>query len=133
MTKQEVLQGALTLNGSDKQYTVTVESDTITIQSKFSANAIGTRTGTFRCVAHLNDDNTYVETHSARDGRRSQFGKVVKVQKSISFTFGGGSDTVEVEKESFNSEDIKKILREYLDGCGYKRTNKGFFRRLFGR
>jgi len=133
MTKQEVLQGALTLNGSDKQYTVTVERDTITIQSKFSANATGTRTGTFRCVAHLNDDNTYVETHSARDGRRSQFGKVVKVQKSISFTFGGGSDTVEVEKESFNSEDIKKILREYLDGCGYKRTNKGFFRRLFGR
>ena len=133
MTKQEVLQGALTLNGSDKQYTVTVESDTITIQSKFSANATGTRTGTFRCVAHLNDDNTYVETHSARDGRRSQFGKVVKVQKSISFTFGGGSDTVEVEKESFNSEAIKKILREYLDGCGYKRTNKGFFRRLFGR
>ena len=133
MTKQEVLQGALTLNGSDKQYTVTVENDTITIQSKFSANATGTRTGTFRCVAHLNDDNTYVETHSARDGRRSQFGKVVKVQKSISFTFGGGSDTVEVEKESFNSEDIKKILREYLDGCGYKRTNKGFFRCLFGR
>ena len=133
MTKQEVLQGAITLNGSDKQYTVTVERDTITIQSKFSANATGTRTGTFRCVAHLNDDNTYVETHSARDGRRSQFGKVVKVQKSISFTFGGGSDTVEVEKESFNSEDIKKILREYLDGCGYKRTNKGFFRRLFGR
>ena len=133
MTKQEVLQGAITLNGSDKQYTVTVESDTITIQSKFSANATGTRTGTFRCVAHLNDDNTYVETHSARDGRRSQFGKVVKVQKSISFTFGGGSNAVEVEKESFNSEDIKKILRDYLEGCGYKRTNKGFFRRLFGR
>ena len=133
MTKEEVLQGALALNGSDKQYTVTVEGNTITIQSKFSANATGTRTGTFRCVAHLNDDNTYVETHSARDGRRSQFGKVVKVQKSISFTFGGGSDIVEVEKESFNSEDIKKILREYLDGCGYKRTNKGFFRRLFGR
>ena len=133
MTKEEVLRGALALNGSDRKYTVTVEGDTIIIQSKFSANATGTRTGTFRCVAHLNDDNTYVETHSARDGRRSQFGKVVKVQKSISFTFGGGSDTVEVEKESFNSEDIKKILREYLDGCGYKRTNKGFFRRLFGR
>ena len=133
MTKEEVLQGALSLNGNDKKYTVTVEGDKITIQSKFSANATGTRTGTFCCVAHLNDDNTYVETHAAHDGRRSQFGKVVKVQKSISFTFGGGSDAVEVEKESFNSEDIKKILREYLDGCGYKRTNKGFFRRLFGR
>ena len=123
----------IAVDDSDRKYTVTVEGNKIIIQSKFSANATGTRTGTFRCVAHLNDDNTYVETHSARDGRRSQFGKVVKVQKSISFTFGGGSDIVEVEKESFNSEDIKKILREYLDGCGYKRTNKGFFRRLFGR
>ena len=133
MTKEEVLQGALTLNGSDKKYTVSVEDDRITIQSKFSANAIGTRTGTFCCVAHLNNDNTYVETHTAHDGRRSQFGKVVKMQKSISFTFGGGSDTVEVERESFSSENIKKILRDYLEGCGYKRTNKGFFRRLFGR
>ena len=133
MTKEEVLQGALTLNGSDKKYTVSVEDDRITIQSKFSANAIGTRTGTFCCVAHLNNDNTYVETHTAHDGRRSQFGKVVKMQKSISFTFGGGSDTVEVERESFSSENIKKILRDYLEGCGYKRTKKGFFRRLFGR
>ncbi|MBQ8566988.1 MAG: hypothetical protein IJ445_05340 [Clostridia bacterium] len=133
MTKEEVLQGALTLNGSDKKYTVSVEDDRITIQSKFSANAIGTRTGTFCCVAHLNNDNTYVETHTAHDGRRSQFGKVVKMQKSISFTFGGGSDTVEVERESFSSENIKKILRDYLEVCGYKRTNKGFFRRLFGR
>ena len=133
MTKEEVLQGALALNGSDKKYTVSVEDDRITIQSKFSANAIGTRTGTFCCVAHLNNDNTYVETHTAHDGRRSQFGKVVKMQKSISFTFGGGSDTVEVERESFSSENIKKILRDYLEECGYKRTNKGFFRRLFGR
>ena len=133
MTKEEVLQGALTLNGSDKKYTVSVEGDRITIQSKFSANAIGTRTGTFCCIANLNNDNTYVETHTAHDERRSQFGKVVKVQKSISFTFGGGSDTVEVERESFSSENIKMILRDYLEGCGYKRTNKGFFRRLFGR
>lgn len=125
MTKEEVLQGALALNGSDKKYTVTVEGDKITIQSKFSANAISTRKGTFCCVAHLNNDNTYVETHTANDGRRSQLGKVVRVQKSISVTFGGGSDTIEVEKESFNSEDIKKILRDYLEGCGYKRkTNK---------
>ncbi len=133
MTKEEVLRGALALNGSDSKYTVAVEGDKITIQAKFSANATGTRMGVFSCVAHLNDDNTYVETHTAHDGRRSQFGKVVKVQKSISFTFGGGSDEVEVEKEGFNSEDIKKILRDYLEECGYKRTNKGFFRRLFGR
>ena len=133
MTKQEVLQGALALNGSDKKYTVTVEDDKITIQSKYSANATGTRTGIFRCVAHLNDDNTYVETHSDTDGRRKGFGKVVKVQRSISFTFGGGDGTVKVERENFNSENIKKVLRNYLKSCGYKRTNKGFFKKLFGK
>ena len=132
MTKQEVLQGALDLNSSDKKYVITIEDSKIIIESKFNANATGTRKGTFRCVAHLNDDKTYVETHSSHDGRRSEFGKVVKVQKSISFTFGG-NDGVEVEKEAFNSEDIKRILRDYLAGCGYKRTNKGFFKRLFGK
>ena len=133
MTKQEVLQGALDLNGSDKKYVVTIEDNKIIIESQFNANSTGTRKGSFRCVAHLNDDNTYVETHSAHDGRRSEFGKVVMVQKSISFTFGGDDDAVEVEKETFNSEDIKSILRDYLTSCGYKRTNKGFFKRLFGK
>ena len=129
MTKQEVLQGALALNDSDKKYVVTIEDHKIIIESKFNANATGTRKGTFRFVAHLNDDNTYVETHSAHDGLRSEFGKVVKVQKSISFTFGSG-DGVKVEKETFHSENIKRILRDYLTDCGYKRTNKGFFKKL---
>lgn len=133
MTKQEVLQGALALNGDDKKYTVTVQGDKIIIQSKFSANATGTRTGTFRCIAHLHDDQTYVETHESHDGGKSMLGKSVKVQKSISFTFGGDSDAIEVEKESFNSEDLKRVLREYLDACGYVRTNQGFWKRLFGK
>ena len=133
MTKQEVLQGALALNGDGKKYTVTVEGDTITIQAKYSANATGTRKGTFQCSAHLHDDQTYVETHDSHEGGRSTFGKSVKVQKSISFTFGGDSDAIEVEKESFNSEDLKRVLREYLSSCGYVRTNQGFWKRLFGK
>ncbi len=133
MTKQEVLQGALALNGDDKKYTVTVQGDKIIIQSKFSANATGTRTGTFRCIAHLHDDQTYVETHESHDGGKSMLGKSVKVQKSISFTFGGDGDAIEVEKESFNSEDLKRVLRDYLSSCGYRRINKGFWKRLFGK
>ena len=133
MTKQEVLQGALALNGDGKKYTVTVEGDTITIQAKYSANATGTRKGTFQCSAHLHDDQTYVETHDSHEGGRSTFGKSVKVQKSISFTFGGDSDAIEVEKESFNSEDLKRVLRDYLSSCGYVRTNQGFWKRLFGK
>lgn len=133
MTKQEVLQGALALNGDGKKYTVTVEGDTITIQAKYSANATGTRKGTFQCSAHLHDDQTYVETHKSHDSGRSTLGKSVKVQKSISFTFGGDSDAIEVEKESFNSEDLKRVLRDYLSSCGYVRTNQGFWKRLFGK
>lgn len=131
MTKEEVLQGALALNGDEKKYIVTVEDNKIILQTEYRAS-IG-RTGVFKCVAHLNDDNTYVETNSSHDGRRNELGKVIKVQKSISFTFGGESKTIEVEREEFNSEDIKKILRDYLEACGYTRTNKGFFKRLFGR
>ena len=133
MRKTEVLQGALALNGDDKKYTVSTEGDKIIIEAKYSANLARTRKGTFRLVAHLNDDNTYVETNSARDWRSIQCGKVVKMQKSISFTFGGENDTVEVKREEFNSEEIKKVLRDYLERCEYKRTNKGFFKKLFGR
>lgn len=133
MTKQEILQGALALNGDDKKYTVTIGEDRIIIEAKYAANATHTRDATFRCIAHLNDDNTYVETHTDHEGRRSRFGKAVKVQKSISFTFGGENNSVKVKEETFNSEDIKKVLREYLDSCEYKRTNKGFFKKLFSR
>ena len=52
--------------------------------------------------------------------------------KNYTVTFGGREST-EVEREEFRSEDVKKVVRDYLDSCGYKRTNKGFWRKLFGR
>ena len=125
MTKDEVLQGALALNGNDKKYTVTVKGDKIIIEARYSSLK---RNATFRCVAHLNDDKTYVETHSAHDGTRSEFGKVAIAQMSISFSLGKKAIS-----SSFNSKDTKKVLRDYLEACGYKRTNKGFFKKLFGR
>ena len=135
MTKEEVIQGALALNGSDKNYTVSIANECIVIKANYTASPVQTSKAEFCCVAHLNDDNTYIETHSNSNpsGLKSRFGTDVLVQKSFSFTFGGGSDTVEVEKQSFHSEDLKKILRDYLASCGYKRTNKGFFKKLFGR
>lgn len=133
MRKAEVLQGALALNGEDKKYTVSTEGDKIIIEAKYSANIAHTREGTFRLIAHLNDDNTYVETHSVHDGRHSSFGKSIKIKKSISFSFGSGDDTIDIEKEDFSSEYIKKVLRDYLEACGYKKTNKGFFKKLFGK
>lgn len=51
MTKQEILQGALALNESDKKYTVSVEGDKIIIETKYHGTRV--RESTFRCVAQL--------------------------------------------------------------------------------
>ena len=103
MTKEEVLLGALALNGADK----------------------------FSCTAHLNDDNTYVETSSAVSGGRGYGGRSASVSVSFSFSRNKNTGKVEMEKRSFSSADCKKVLRDYLDGCGYKKTNRGFFNKLF--
>ena len=109
MTKQEVLQGALALNGSDKKYTVTVEGDKIIIETKYRGTRI--RESTFRCIAHLKDDKSYTESTCDFDGYRKQYG--VR-KKAVSYCLDGS-------KEVFNSEEIKKVLRDYLDSCGYQR------------
>ena len=110
MTKQEVLQGALKLNGSDKKYTVTVEGDKIIIETKYCGSRM--RESTFRCIAKLKDDRTYTETTSDFDGYRTQYG--VR-KKAVSYCLDGS-------KEVFDSEETKKVLRDYLKGCGYKKS-----------
>ncbi len=109
MTKQEVLQGALALNGSDKKYTVTVEDDKIIIEIKHRGTRM--RKSTFRCIAQIKDDKTYTENAYDFDGYRKQYG--VR-KKTVSHCLGGS-------KEVFDSEEIKKVLRDYLDSCGYQR------------
>lgn len=109
MTKQEVLQDALALNGSDKKYTVTVEGDKIIIETKYRDTR--TRESTFRCIAHLKDDKSYTESTCDFDGYRKQYG--VR-KKAVSYCLDGS-------KEVFDSEEIKKVLRDYLDSCGYQR------------
>lgn len=129
MTKQEVLQGALSLNGDDKKYTITVEDDKIIIETKYYGTP--KRKATFRFIARLRDDNTYTETSFDSDGYSMQYGSFTKNKKSVSFTFGGKNENVEVEKDSFDSEACKEVLREYLASCGYQK--QGFFKRLFGK
>ncbi len=115
MTKQEVLQGALALNSSDKKYAVTVDGDKIIIEIKYRGSRM--RESTFRCIAHLKDDKTYTESTCDFDGYRKQYG--VR-KKAVSYCLDGS-------KEVFDSEEIKKVLRDYLDSCGYQRiVNKKF-------
>jgi len=109
MTKQEVLQGALALNCSDKKYTITVEGDRIIIETKYRGTRM--RESTFRCIAQLKDNKTYTETTYDFDGYRKQYG--VR-KKAVSYCLDGS-------KEVFDSEEIKKVLRDYLDSCGYQR------------
>ena len=99
MTKQEVLQGALALNRSDKKYTITVEGDKIIIETKYRGTRV--RESTFRCIAQLKNNKTYTEQYGVR-------------KKAVSYCLDGS-------KEVFDSEEIKKVLRDYLDSCGYQR------------
>jgi hypothetical protein len=110
MTKQEVLQGALALNCSDKKYTITVEGDKIIIETKYRGTRV--RESTFRCIAQLKDNKTYTETTYDFDGYRKQYG--VR-KKAVSYCLDGS-------KEVFDSEEIKKVLRDFLDSCGYQRV-----------
>lgn len=109
MTKQEVLQGALALNCSDKKYTITVEGDKIIIETKYRGSRMSE--STFRCIAHIKDDKTYTESTYDFDGHRRQYG--VR-KKTVSYCLDGS-------KEVFDSEEIKKVLRDYLDSCGYRK------------
>ena len=101
MTKQEVLYGALALNGSDKKYTVTIEGDKIIIETKYRGTH--KRESTFRCIEQLKDDKTYTETTYNFDGYRRQYGARIK---SVFYCLDGS-------KEMFDSEEIKNVLREY--------------------
>ena len=109
MTKQDVLHGALALNKSDQKYTVIVEGDKIIIETKYHGTRV--RESTFRYVAQLKDDKTYTETTYDFDGYRKQYG--VR-KKAVSYRLGES-------KEVFDSEEIKKVLRDYLESCGYQR------------
>jgi len=110
MTKQEVLQGALALNCNDKKYTITVKGDKIIIETKYRGSRV--RESTFRCIAHIKDDKTYTESTYDFNGYHKQYG----VRKKAVFYCLDGS------KEVFSSEEIKKVLRDYLDSCGYQRV-----------
>ncbi len=115
MTKQEVLQGALSLNGSDKKYAVRIEGDKIIIETRYSDACV--RKSMFRCVAQLKDDKTYTEATYDFDGCHKQYGVRKKI---VSYSLDGS-------KSVFDSEEVKKILRDYLDSCGYqKAVNKKF-------
>jgi hypothetical protein len=111
MTKQEVLQGALALNGEEKDYTVAVDGDRIIIERKHSETPYAKTA--FRYIALLKNNNTYIDAYFDKYGVRIK-------RKAFKKAARAAADST----DSFNSGDIKKILSDYLISCRYRRSNK---------
>ena len=151
MNIQEVLQGALALNGDDKKYSVTVEGDKIITTVKwmdavfFAPNSVTDEVRQFKFIAKLNDNNTWLEIDESKSVKKSAGmgglsmnyssfkGKEISFNKTIGIGKNREDGSVGVIKIEFNSEEYKKPVSEYLASCGYKKTNKGFFASLFGK
>lgn len=151
MNIQEVLQGALALNGDDKKYSVTVEGDKIITTVKwmdavfFAPDSVTDEVRQFKFIANLNDNNTWLEIDESKSVKKSAGmgglsmnyssfkGKEISFNKTIGIGKNREDGSVGVIKIEFNSEEYKKPVSEYLASCGYKKTNKGFFASLFGK
>lgn len=151
MNIQEVLQGALALNGDDKKYIVAVEGNQIHTTIKwmdaifFSPGSVTDEVKEFKFTARLNDNNTWVEIDETKSVKKSAGiggfsmnyssfkGKEICFNKTIGVGKNRENGTVGVIKIEFNSEEYKKPVSDYLASCGYKKTNKGFFASLFNK
>lgn len=151
MNIQEVLQGALALNGDDKKYIVAVEGNQIITTIKwmdavfFAPGSVTDEVKEFKFVAKLNDNNTWIEIDETKSVKKSAGiggfsmnyssfkGKEISFNKTIGVGKNREDGTVGVIKIGFNSEEYKKPVSDYLASCGYKKTNKGFFASLFSK
>ena len=151
MNIQEVLKGALALNGEDKKYSVAVEDDKIITTVKwmdavfFAPDSVTDEVRQFKFIAKLNDNNTWLEIDESKSVKKSTGmgglsmnyssfkGKEISFNKTIGIGKNREDGSVGIIKIEFNSEEYKKPVSEYLASCGYKKTNKGFFASLFGK
>ena len=151
MNIQEVLKGALALNGEDKKYSVAVEDDKIITTVKwmdavfFAPDSVTDEVRQFKFIAKLNDNNTWLEIDESKSVKKSAGmgglsmnyssfkGKEISFNKTIGIGKNREDGSVGIIKIEFNSEEYKKPVSEYLASCGYKKTNKGFFASLFGK
>ncbi|MBQ4528360.1 MAG: hypothetical protein II998_09840 [Clostridia bacterium] len=139
MTRNDVLNGALMLNGADKNYTVSVENDTIITEVKwmdatfFAPGSVTDEIRNFKYIVRLHNGNKWSEIDEKRESSTSLNAKGINKHYSytkghtITFnrTVGIGQDRNNnvngVVDVRFNSEDYKRPVREYLMRCGYKK------------
>lgn len=149
MTKQDVLRGALSLNNS--KCIVTIDNDCIITTVNWynivgvAPNAIDDTVKTFKFVVRLNDNNTWSELDEygsnskgasfsgAGMGSSYYRGEYKAIRKGIKFGKNRNNGNTGVVSVSFNSEDYKRPVRDYLIRCGYTKAKRKLFDRLFGR
>ena len=147
MNKQEVLNGALLLNGEDQEYVITVDESRIITTVKwmdaafFSPECVTDEVKTFKFTVTLRDDGTWTELDESRSmqvkadkrGVGMNYSSFKGTQMSFDFSVGLGKNRNDgadgAIRTVFCSETYKKPVREYLKRCGWKKA--GFFARLF--
>ncbi|MBR5239016.1 MAG: hypothetical protein IKW04_00380 [Clostridia bacterium] len=139
MTKEQLFEAALALNGDDKKYQITVEGDTIVTRVKwmdatfFSPDAITTEMQEFEYRVRIVSNGKYTELDKSVSKKKSagrggvDMNKSVFVGKQVSFskTIGVGKDHQTGEtgiiSNTFYSEEYKAPVRNLLKEFGYKK------------
>ena len=149
MNKQEILAAVMSLNGQDKKYKISTNGNKIITEVKwmdavlFTPSSVTDEMKQFKFIAELNDDNTWVEIDESKSVSKgfknggfgmqySSFkGKEISFNKTISLGKNRETGKAGVIDITFYSEEYKKPVRDFLSKNGYKKTNKGFWSRLF--
>lgn len=145
MEKEELLKEAYEeLNKDEYPFKVTIENDSIIATWKwkdgnyFDIGKVTKELQEFKYTVKLLDNETYIENDSsysnvenvnflnqtASSSSEGFSGK--QYRKHVEFTFGKDKETgkIGIQKYSFNTDEIHKPIREFLEKNGYKKEKQ---------
>lgn len=142
--KQTILQNIQSdLNQPDRPWEVTIQENSIVATWKwmdatfFSPSNITNKVKEYKFIVTLLDNCKWSEKDISHQDKTQINGGGLSSSKSIfigsqtqkSFSIGFGKDNntdkVGIIKNKFDTNEIKKVIRDYLTKCGWKK--KGFF------
>ncbi|MBQ8249730.1 MAG: hypothetical protein IJY93_07630 [Clostridia bacterium] len=137
------------MNKDGQKYKITVDGDKIVTEVKwmdavlFSPSAVTDEMREFKFIVQVNDDGTWSEIDESKQVSKrigagglsmnySSFrGKQISFNKTVAIGKNRDDAEVGIVNITFNSEEYKKPVRDYLTANGFKKESKGFFKRLF--
>lgn len=138
LTKEELFESALALNGDDKRYIITVENNKIITRVKwmdatlFSPRSISREMKAFEYIVKVNDNGTYTEITKTLSSGTSLSSGGISLSKgglyggntySKTIAFGKNNQTGELGMVniSFNSKEYKHPVKELMKSSGFKK------------